>query len=1498
MHRVECAREDIRVGSRWVLESDGLLELLPKSASFLGIVTDMSVEALAAQPLAARLRAAGRHEVAVFVLPDGESSKGRQWKELVEEWLFACRAGKNSCLLAVGGGVVGDLTGFVAATYLRGIPFVQVPTTLLAMVDSAIGGKTAIDVAAGKNLVGSFNHPAVVAIDTALLETLPVRQLCNGMAEVIKVAAALDAPFFEWLERPDVAKLLCEARDPGALLRCVRQSAQLKARLVDEDERDGARRNILNLGHTLGHALEACLAPAWLHGECVAVGMVAEAHAALEAGVLTSSAAIERLRRVLKLYRLPFAVPYSLLRGRTEELLAFAQADKKATARGEVRCVLLAGVGSVGAQVTYAVPHDTVRALVSPAVAIVPLPASGAAGAVAVCVPGSKSVSNRILLLAGLGAGTTVVSGLLHAADTYVSLEALSVLGVQWSWNAAGSQLRIDGSAGKLNVEKNAHIFLDNAGTASRFLTACATWLPPGQSVTLRGAPRMHERPIRPLVEALVASGARIDYLGREGHFPLLVHGGGGLSCGAEVALDSSVSSQFTSAVLLAGCKGGVRLRLTGKLISQPYVRMTIALMRQFGIAVTSSPDFTEHAIPDGCYANPPAVAVEADASSATYPLAIAALTGRRVTVTNIGSDSLQGDARFAFLLQQMGCHVEQTATATTVEGPRNDRRLVCIPEVDMADQTDAFLTMAVLAACSEGSCRIVGIANQRVKECNRIAAVAEGLRACGIAAEELPDGIQVTGNAAHTDSRALIRCFNDHRVAMSFAVLGCVRPNIVLLDKACVDKTFPNFWHMLKSDFGVKAAAASEWDLSQEQPPLPPQHAMPRRRRIVLIGMRGAGKTTLGAELAQWLGVPCVDADVEFVTVAGCAPREFVAHSGMESFRATEATVLKELLASGGDRVVACGGGVVETTEGRALLQEARSSWLMVHIRRDWASLSAFLAGDAQRVPLAEPLTDTWARRLPHYEALAHVEYFWSADIPAVAVGPFVERVLCRGFWPQWRLGPGTSFECLNVRSYKGLPAGTCPADAVELRVDELADCSEEAVRAELAWVRGSVRRGVPVVFTVRSVAQGGRWRGSQEQYAALVRIGIASACELVDVEACWSSAMGELVRAASRDGCGFIFSDHRMTTRPTLTLLKDMAMGCRRVAPSVPALLKLVCLGAEPGDCDVMRDFARGPFGHICHAESPGFILLLVGAAGRLSRVQNALLTPCASVLSEAPAAPGQYHAGELKRIRSELGLGQAGKVLLFGKPISASRSPAMQNAGFAYFALPLEYALCETDSAEAMRVALASPECVGANVTIPLKEDALRLVQVASDSARQIGAVNTVWKTRDGRLCGDNTDWRGVVELCKAHGPFPRAVVIGAGGTARAAVFAALQLGATSVSVWNRTHARAAELQRQFGARCVAVDSLAAVAAADFVISCVPKSAEGIVLPREWQPKCFLNCAYGVANDPIAAQLPESCHVVDGIRLLLEQGLWAWRIWCARDPPRPAMEEALKQ
>ncbi|KYK56711.1 hypothetical protein DCS_03716 [Drechmeria coniospora] len=223
-----------------------------------------------------------------YTIPPGEASKSRETKADVEDWMLQQKCTRDTVLIALGGGVIGDLIGFVAATFMRGIRFVQVPTTLLAMVDSSIGGKTAIDTPVGKNLVGAFWQPCRIFIDFNFLQTLPVREFINGMAEVIKTAAIWDATEFSFLEKSAGRIMACvrsSSKDrigpiKEDLKRIVIGSARVKAEVVSRDEREGGLRNILNFGHSIGHAIEAILTPQLLHGEAVAIGMVKEAELA------------------------------------------------------------------------------------------------------------------------------------------------------------------------------------------------------------------------------------------------------------------------------------------------------------------------------------------------------------------------------------------------------------------------------------------------------------------------------------------------------------------------------------------------------------------------------------------------------------------------------------------------------------------------------------------------------------------------------------------------------------------------------------------------------------------------------------------------------------------------------------------------------------------------------------------------------------------------------------------------------------------------------------------------------------------------------------------------------------------------------------------------------------------------------------------------------------------------------------------------------------------
>lgn len=275
----------------------------------------------------------------LLTFPHGEASKHLQTIEALASGLAERGFDRKDGLIALGGGVTGDITGFLAAIYMRGIPFVQVPTTLLAQVDSSVGGKTGVDIPQGKNLIGAFYQPKAVYIDTAVLSTLPREEYLGGMAEVIKYGASIDAEFFAWLAENRQAIL---ELSPDCIIPMIKRCCEMKAAVVEQDEREGGLRRILNFGHTIGHAVEAASGYRLIHGFAVAIGMVAVAELAVKAGIAPAAVAQE-LRAILQDYQLPIAIPpqYS-----PQVLRAFLQTDKK-TVGGRVFFVLPEQIGRV-----------------------------------------------------------------------------------------------------------------------------------------------------------------------------------------------------------------------------------------------------------------------------------------------------------------------------------------------------------------------------------------------------------------------------------------------------------------------------------------------------------------------------------------------------------------------------------------------------------------------------------------------------------------------------------------------------------------------------------------------------------------------------------------------------------------------------------------------------------------------------------------------------------------------------------------------------------------------------------------------------------------------------------------------------------------------------------------------------------------------------------------------------------------------------------------------
>ena len=1589
-------------------------------------------------------------------LPPGEQTKCRAVKAEIEDWMIASGCRRDTVVVAVGGGVVGDLAGFVAATFMRGVPVVQVPTSLLAMVDSSIGGKTAIDIPSGKNLVGAFHQPAAVFIDLSVLPSLPVRHFCNGMAEVIKTAAIADAELFQLLEASchtllalastavsaasaGTAEQWGSADQRGVLQAVISRTAGLKVSVVNRDEKEGGLRAILNFGHTVGHGIEALLAPDMLHGEAVAVGLVKEAEAARDMGRLGHDA-VARIQALCKAFKLPVRVPLGLS---VPAIAAGMAVDKKNTgADAHPRAVLLADIGAVHGPPHAQPVHSQLWArLLSHSVQISAPPPGSALGTpdapLRVNVPGSKSLTNRALLLAGLAEGETVLTGVLLSDDTLVMIAALSSMGVPCSWETMPSgerALRVSGNGGRLQLPASRQVFVNNAGTAARFLASALCMLPASEDgVVLDGNARMRQRPIGDLVTALhtVTAPGTVAYEGQEGFLPLRIRGGG-LRSGV-VTMKGKVSSQFVSSLLMAGaCAAGAggtpfTLQLEEEHpTSLPYITMTAKCMQAFGVPVLFEADNRYVLQAGSAYAAPASgrYAVEPDASSATYPAAWAAVTGGAVFIPGlVRAASTQGDVGFLSLLEGMGARVvdvppsDSSDGGVVVAGPAGGAAgggLAALPgDTNMEDCTDAFLTMAAVAAGAVGTTRITGVANQRVKECNRITALATEFAKCGVDISELPDGLVIRGKGGQSEPEGgaappSVHGYDDHRVAMSLAVLtatGTLPCSAVCLDDAwCVEKTYPTFWAdwtTVLSGGAVapdSAPAAPQLQGSVLEQALPcPVHSV-----AVLIGMRGVGKSHLAEAAAARLGVNwrVVDIDAEIVALAGGQPpAEIVQAGGWERFRALEVQALQHAMgqhvpACGGRKptgpaagvIIACGGGVVESEAARLLLQSASLDtagevngapvfWLRRELEHLAAELGVqFDAGSSggassDRPAYGEGFGAVYQRRAPWFEACSsHTfdalpvengssKYDWDtvqdefvAALARAGVGACEGGVISTP--PTLHTAPGSKFVCFTApdipkwaeqaaKDGAAAPSGgdttafirsvTAGVDAVEVRLDLLEAGQAMATAASLqakrelaqqcmrqvAWLRRRLFPEQQVIATVRSSHEGGRFQVGPhaepervENMLQLLQAAAAGGCEYVDVET-WMApgVLGCALSALRIRGARVLASRHITTHTPDTSTLTAV---CDELEALGTDVVKVVVMATHPRDVTTLQVASEGSRRRLA-AAGRGMIALAMGDAGRASRVWNTVLTPVTHAAMPSAAAPGQLTAAQVNELALWQGLAPEQSLMLFGSPISASPSPAMHGALFQWAGLPHTYGLTETSEVEQLRLALSSGGVQGGNVTIPLKQVAISIATQLTPAAEAIGALNTLYRAADGcTVLGDNTDWLGMARplqaalaTCRAAAPTaqlegdaPLALILGAGGTARAACFAARSLGLLPV-VWNRTADKASQLAATFGGTMVSSLELQALRQAlqahgprayfAAVLDTLPPTADvalpaAVLCSEHGVRAAVLVATYAAATEHAltVAALGAACPVVTGRDMIVQQGVAAFSRW----------------
>ena len=497
-------------------------------------------------------------------------------------------------------------------------------------------------------------------------------------------------------------------------------------------------------------------------------------------------------------------------------------------------------------------------------------PLTRAAGTVR--LPGSKSISNRLLLLSALATGTTHIHDLLDSDDTRVMLEALRRLGVGVE-ALGGESWRITGVGGPFPV-KEAELFLGNAGTAFRPLTA-ALALSGGQ-YKLSGVARMHERPIGDLVDGLRQIGCDVRYLANDGYPPLDVRPAS-ISLEAPIRVRGDVSSQFLTALLMALPLAGrtAVIEMATELISKPYIEITLNLMARFGVTVERQ-GWQRFTIAAGQrYASPGILHVEGDASGASYFLAAGAIGGGPVRVEGVGRDSIQGDVKFAEALAAMGAQIDMGANWIEARSPANGRLRAF--DLDLNHIPDAAMTLAVAALFADGPCTLRNIASWRVKETDRIAAMATELRKLGATVDEGADSLRVEPPAALAGGAA-IDTYDDHRMAMCFSLAALGGVPVTINDPGCVAKTFPDYFDR----YGRIAAPV-----------------------IAIDGPSASGKGTVAQRVAEAMGYHFLDSGALYRLTALAAIRAGVALDDEAAVAAVAAALPAEF---DGERVLLAG--------------------------------------------------------------------------------------------------------------------------------------------------------------------------------------------------------------------------------------------------------------------------------------------------------------------------------------------------------------------------------------------------------------------------------------------------------------------------------------------------------------------------------------------------------------------------------------------------------------
>lgn len=1260
-----------------------------------------------------------------ITIDSSEKNKNIKIYNTIIEFLFEKKINREYTLYAIGGGIVGDISGFVASTFMRGIKLVHIPTTLLSMVDSSIGGKTGVNNIYGKNMIGTIYQAKDIVIDYTWLKTLPREHIVNGMAEVIKMALIKGGKLYDMVcnSSPDNFKNYQEM---------IQLSANYKLDIINNDFNDTTgQRELLNLGHTWGHALE--FSNNLLHGYAVADGIIEEFK---YTNYFYGYPALSTIKNILNLLKKWTLVPDnkslqlsdSNSRYGLKMLYYYLSTDKKSN-----RIITLKDIG-----VTKIVTFDIEKWKFILADSFKVKNNIIRSKNINMKVPPSKSITNRAMICAVLKSIETKkeveLNDILISEDTELMIAALQQSGVKVLPKNKNVKIIAD------YFNPKGTYYLGNSGTSVRFLLPILAF-GTNENIILDGSEEMRKRPIEPLVKSLNSIGCCIEYINNKGFLPLNIKKANFIDSNF-ISIDGTLSSQYISGmifgIIFLSTKRQYKLKIIGEETSKGFINLTIKTLLDFGYILEHNDNII-------CLKETQKLSnikynIEGDATTASYLIAWAYLCKFEIILENLNYSSEQSDMK---IIREM---VKYFGTLEEI----NNKMLHFKPKKEIKDyeniidldSSDTFLTWACLFVIENKPFEFTNIINQNWKECARIDNFLLNLKKLGGDGYITETGFIIT-KGIESYGTISMPTYNDHRFAMSFSLISLIHDNVIIDNPHCVAKTYPKYWEDIKK-LGVDVIPTKL-----------------KKKNIILIGMPGSGKTTLGKKLSDKLNLVHYDLDNIVINKYGSID-SIVNKDGWDKFRTFESIELKKVLEDDNFKIISTGGGTIINHSSRNLMESS----IVILIKRNIINVSGRLLEDTYQNIMIE--------RKNIYETMS--DYIYNNDGTSDDFVKWLNIILNDNPIPN-----NSFFLCKNNSDYE-----PNISSLVELRGDMMENYGLDMIQNTM------LNFNKQVIYTLRTKEEGGFFDvNNSKEYLKIIYKAIKHGCKYIDLE---------VYRNVENipDNVFIIGSIHNNSYEYIDLNLDNFNYDILKIVTNIENCKKIL-------SDEKIIEFKKK--------------IIIDNSVGNY-RLENRFMTPLCSDSNQF-TAPNQLNS--LDYMDKSYIYNNRKYIFLFGKSISESPSSYIHNYVFCKneFCM-ISYLNYETSDINDLIKIVNKPYFVGASVTMPYKESIISNLKNSNLNVKdtEFTAANTVI-SKNNIITFDNTDIRAIIYHIKNLDT----VILGTGGSAIGAIEASIEKKINNIIVVGRNVDKLKELSKKFNIKTLTFDTYNKLEIEHNLINCLP-------------------------------------------------------------------------